>query len=212
MLRIFFLLSIFLLATGLQAAPSVQVKGLIGGSAVLLIDGQQRLLKVGNTSPEGVSLIKADTKGALVEIDGERHFLTLSNRIGGSYKKTSAAEVRLASGHGGHYITPARINNRPVQVMLDTGATSVAMNMQTAQQLGINYRAGRKSSVSTANGTADSFDVMLDRVTVGNVQVHHVAATIIVGDSPSIILLGNSYLSRVNMWRDEGVMVLQSKL
>ena len=212
MLRSFFLLSIFLLSGLLQAAPSVQVKGLIGGSAVLLIDGQQRLLKVGETSPEGVLLVEADTKGALLEIDGERHFLTLSNRIGGTYKETSAAEVRLASGHGGHYVTPARINNRPVQVMLDTGATSVAMNMQMAQQLGINYRSGRKTSVATANGLADSFDVMLDSVTVGSVRINHVAATIIVGDSPAIILLGNSYLSRVNMWRDEGVMVLQSKL
>lgn len=212
MLRVLICSAALLLVFAAQAAIDVRVKGLFGGSAVLTIDGKQRLLKAGKTSPEGVLLVEADSKGALIEVDGERRYLTLSKRIGATYQKSESAEVRIASGYGGHYVTPARINNRPVEVMVDTGATSVAMNINTAKKLGINYRAGKAATVSTANGTAESFNVMLDNVTVGSVRVNHVSATIIIGDSPTVILLGNSYLSRVKMWRDEGVLVLQSKL
>lgn len=212
MLRVFWFSVLLMAAVVAKATVDVQVKGLFGGSAVLNINGKQRLLKAGKTSPEGVLLVQADAKGALIEVDGQRRYLTLSKRIGASYQKTEQAIVRIASGYGGHYVTPARINNRPVEVMIDTGATAVAMNLNTAKNLGINYRAGQKATVSTANGTVDSFNIMLDSVTVGSVRVNHVAATVIVGDSPTVILLGNSYLSRVKMWRDEGVLVLQSKL
>lgn len=193
------------------AVTDVQVKGLFGGSAVLIIDGTQHLLKAGKTSPEGVRLISADSKKAIVEIDGKRHTLSLSKRIGASYQKTDAAEVRLASGFGGHYVTPGRINNRPVEVMVDTGATSVAMNLSTAEKLGLNYRAGKESSVSTANGVVQAFNVMLESVAIGSVTVRNVEATVLIGDSPEIILLGNSYLNHVNLSRENGVLVLQSK-
>jgi len=199
------------LAISAQAAPQVRVTGLFGGSAVLMINGKQRLLKAGKTSPEGVLLIEANNKGALIDINGQRQFLSLSKQIGSQYQKTETTEIRLASSHGGHYVTPARINNQPVRVMVDTGATSVAMNLGTARKLGINYRAGRKVSFSTANGTAQGYIVMLDSVSVGNVKVDNVEGAIMLGDSPTTILLGNSYLSRVDMSNESGVMVLKSK-
>ena len=56
--------------TFVQAAD-VRVVGLFSGRAVLLVDGQQRLLKPGQTSPEGVKLISATSEEALLLIDGQ---------------------------------------------------------------------------------------------------------------------------------------------
>lgn len=194
-----------------NAATDVQVKGLFKGSAVLQINGKQRLLKVGKTSPEGVRLLAADSKTAEVEVDGKRRVLRLSRQIGAAYKKPTRSEVRLQSGYGGHYVTPGRINGQAVKFMVDTGATSVAMNLPTAKRLGLNYRAGTEIQVNTANGIARAYKLMLRSVSVGNVRVDNVEATVTMGDFPTTILLGNSYLSRVELNRDNGVLVLTSK-
>ena len=206
------LLAILLTVVGSQvAATEVRVKGLFKGSAVLVINGKQRLLKVGKTSPEGVRLIAADSKKAEVEVDGKRRVLSLSRQIGAAYKKAERAEVRIQSGYGGHYVTPGRINGQAVQFMVDTGATSVAMNLPTARRLGLNYRAGTEIRVNTANGIAKAYKMMLRSVTVGSVKVDNVEATVTMGDFPTTILLGNSYLSRVDLNRDNGVLILTSK-
>ncbi len=206
-------LTLYLL--GLSAAnalaASVEVKGLFGGSAILVIDGKQRLLKRGQRSPEGVLLVDATSKHAIVEIDGKRHRMGMSRRISSTYKAAETNVVRLASSEGGHYVTPARINGRAVRVMVDTGATSVAMSSADATSLGIDYKSGTPIRVSTANGLANAYQVMLSSVAVGTVKVNNVEATITVGNFPQIILLGNSYLGRLQMTQDNGVLVLESK-
>ncbi len=207
------ILLVFLLGFNgnMAAATEVRVKGLFKGSAVLVINGKQRLLKVGKTSPEGVRLLAADSQMAEVEVDGRRRVLRLSRQIGTAYKKPEKAEVRIQSGRGGHYFTPGRINGQAVQFMVDTGATSVAMSLPAARRLGLNYRAGTRISVSTANGVGQAYRIMLRSVTVGNVRVDNVEAVVAMGDFPTTILLGNSYLSRVELNRDNGVLVLTSK-
>lgn len=191
-------------------ATEVEVKGLFGGSALLVIDGQQILLKQGMTRG-GVKLVSADSKKAILEFDGRRHELGLSKRISTNYSKAEAAEVRLAPTHGGHYVTPARINGRAVTVMVDTGATAVAMSLPQAKALGIDYRNGRLTPISTANGYVNGYLVKLKSVTIGTVKVENVEALVNVGNFPEVILLGNSYLSRVKLFRENGVLVLQSR-
>jgi len=192
-------------------AATVEVKGLFGGSALLVIDGQQKLLKQGH-SYAGVTLISANSREAVVEFDGGRHHLGVSKRISSRYSKAQKNEVRLAQGHGGHYVTPGRINNRPVTMLVDTGATAVAMSLPQAKALGLDYRNGDKTKVSTANGLANAYRVILPSVTVGTVTVNNVEALVNMSDYPTMILLGNSYLGRVAMSVDQGVLVLQSKL
>ncbi len=191
-------------------AKNVEVKGLFSGSALIIVDGEQKLLKRGK-SFNGVTLVTADSEKAVLEVDGERHTLGLSKRISSSYQKAEVAEVRLQQSHGGHYVTPARINNRPVSVMVDTGATTVAMSLPQAKALGIDYRNGALTPISTANGYTEGYLVNLRSVTVGTVTVNNVDALVSVGDFPKTILLGNSYLSKVKMFRENGVLVLQNQ-
>lgn len=194
----------------LCGAIEVEVKGLFPGSALVQIDGQVLLLKTGMTK-QGVTLVSADSRQAIVEIQGELHELGVSRRISSLYKEAEKTEVRLHSGANGHYWSPARINNRPVEVMVDTGASAVAMSLPQAKALGIDYRNGLLTRVSTASGVINSYRVMLDSVTVGNVRVDKVEALVNISNFPEVILLGNSYLSRVKMYKENGVLVLQSQ-
>lgn len=194
----------------LLAAQDIEVKGLFKNSAIVVVDGKQKLLKAGQ-SFEGVALVSANSRHAIVEVAGQRHKLQVSKKISSTYKAAQNAEVRLAQGRGGHYITHGRINNRSVQMMVDTGATSVAMSLPQAQALGLDYRNGVPINISTANGISRAYKINLRSVMVGTVRVDNVEAVVNMSDFPNIILLGNSYLSKVSMTRENGVLVLQSK-
>lgn len=196
--------------SGALVAAEVEVRGLFAGSALLMINGESKLLKQG-TDYQGVTLVSANSKEAVVSINGKQHRLGMSKRISASFKAAEHNEVRLAPGRGGHYRTPARINNQPVTVMVDTGATAVAMSLPQARVLGIDYRNGTLTRVSTANGVVNAYRVMLAEVTVGTVTIKNVEGLVNMGNYPDMILLGNSYLQRVKMFTENGVLVFQSQ-
>lgn len=193
------------------AARDIVVKGLLKNMVVLEVDGVQRTIKAGKRSPEGILLVSSNPKQAIVEIDGVKQTLELSRRIGGgSYAAPSKPAARIPRGVGGHYFTPGRINQREVQFLVDTGATSVVLNSLLAKKLQIDFINGQKIPVQTANGVATGYRVMLKNVSVGNVKLDNVEAIVNEGAYPTDILLGNSYLSRVDFKVDNGVMVLQA--
>ncbi len=208
----FFLVLLLLAAQLSFAEPKIVVKGLLKNMIVMDVDGVTRTVKAGKTTPEGITLVSATPKSAIIEIGGLQREVTLSRRIGGgNYEAPKKKEVRVARGLGGHYFTPGRINNQPVSFMVDTGATAVAMNSNMAKNLNIDYTKGVPVNVHTANGVAQGYRVLLHSVSVGNVKVSNVEAVINEGAFPADILLGNSYLARVEMNVDSGVLVLQSK-
>jgi len=194
------------------AEDEIVVQGLLKNMVVLEVNGVQRTIRAGSTSPEGITLISSDTKEAIVEIEGVRKTLGLSRRIGGvRYTEPEKELVRISRGVGGHYFTPGRINNRQVSFLVDTGATSVVLNSLVASKLLIDYKAGTPVNVQTASGIAAGYRVLLQSVSVGSVKVNNVEAIVNEGPYPTEILLGNTYLGRVEMKIDRGVLVLQAK-
>ena len=198
----------------LQAETQVQVVGLFPGAAVLLVDGQRKLVRNGQTGPGGVKVISADSKGAVLEVDGVQRDYALSreyNQIGGAGPQK--AQLSISRGAGNHYWIAGSIGGFPVQFLVDTGATSVAMNENQARRLGIDYRAqGRPMVASTAGGNIRAWRIKLDSVKVGGLEVLGVEGAVLEGDAPTEVLLGMSFLSRVR-WREEnGVLQLESKL
>lgn len=192
-------------------ALNIQVKGLFKNGAILNIDGVQRMLRVGKRSPEGVLLIEADSKQAIIEIDGQRQQLGLSRLIGSNFKPVTKREVTIRRNEINQYITNALINGRRLPVLVDTGANTVAMSSVTADSLGINYRQGRQAMVSTASGTAPSFMVKLQSIKIGSISVLAVEAVVIVGAFPQTVLLGMSFLEHVDMRETNGILHLQGK-
>lgn len=206
------LLTLFIFAFApLCFGLEIEAKMLAQGSAVLVIDGTQRMLREGSRSPEGVLLVSADGKKAVLEVEGKRKTISLSRSIGSQFKQATKTEFRVASGRGGHHYTKGLINGMPVDMVVDTGASTIAMNRFVAERLGIDYRAGTPIIVGTANGNTKAFRVTLASVSVGNIVVHQVEAAVSTTDSPSVVLLGNSYLSKVDLKIDQGVLVLREK-
>lgn len=193
------------------AMPDIQVQGLFTGRAMVSIDGNVKLMREGETSPEGVLLVSADSKAAVIEYEGVSHTLSLSDRIGASFAQPEAAEVRLQPDSRGHYLARASINGRFINVMVDTGATMVAMNSRHAAELGLNLDNASRSRASTASGIVETKLVTLSSVSIGGVTRNAVAASVIEGDFPETILLGNSFLSGVDMRVESGILILKPK-
>jgi aspartyl protease family protein len=119
--------------------------------------------------------------------------------------------VEIRSGSLGHYYARVEINGRPVDVMVDTGATIVALSFDDAQRAGIHIRdRDYTQHVNTANGLARIAPVMLDRVSIGDITVRDVQAAVMERGSLSTSLLGMSFLGRLQrVDMRNGVLVLQ---
>lgn len=192
--------------------PDVQVNGLLPNQAVVTIDGKQQILKIGKPAVEGVSLISANSKTAVLEWQGERFERTLTRQITNSYTApVQKKEVRIARGRNNHYFTPGHINGRLVSFMVDTGATSIAMSYIEADRLGINWRSGERFIASTAGGDTPSYAITLKSVSVGDITLTNVRAAVIVAETGTEILLGNTFLSQTEMREENNTLVLRKK-
>lgn len=191
------------------ALPRVEVLALFKGKAILKIDGNQQLLKVGQVSGSGVKLISSDSKGAVIQYDGVRHSLGLSQAIGSRYVAPEKSVVAISLNERSQYKTGGSINGQPVTFLVDTGATVVALNRNIARQLGIQFRlVGERAGVVTASGTAPSYRILLDQVKVGEISLSNVEAMVVDSDFPVSPLLGMSFLGRLDIREEDGVMYL----
>lgn len=112
----------------------------------------------------------------------------------------------LKRGTDGHYRAEAMINNQPVDVLVDTGATGVAITQAVADKL--NLKSLSAVRTSTANGDSVGYMVRLDSVKVGGVEAKGVAAMI----APNLdgdVLLGMSYLGRMDVRLFNGEMTIK---
>lgn len=205
-----FLVLLLLTLTLSASAADMVVQGLFKGAVLLNKDGEQKLVRAGATW-NGVTVIEADAKQAIVEIDGERQTVTLSRRIAATYKAPLQKTVRVRKNDAQQYITNALINGRATSVLVDTGATTVAMSSDTARSLGIDYEKGTPGRVQTASGVAAAYSIVLNEVSVGEITVHHVRASVVEGAYPETVLLSMSYLRHVEMQEKDGVLMLIGK-
>jgi len=194
------------------AAPEVRVLALFPDKAMVEVDGRQQVLHVGKPSREGVELISADYEQAVIEIDGQRQKFGLDSKIGGEYTSPPVAEMRVARDAMGAYGVAGAINGRRVQMIVDTGATAVAMSEVEAQRLKLRFDRSKPSAmVQTASGVIPAYPVRLDKVEVGPLVLHGVDAVVVQGAHPPMVLLGMTFLSRIEMTNESGVLVLRGK-
>ena len=108
----------------------------------------------------------------------------------------NANSVTLKRGLDGHYRAEALINNQTVNVLVDTGATGVAISQSVANKLGL--KSIDAVATNTANGDSVGYMVRLASVKVGGVEANNVAAMIAPGLDGDV-LLGMSYLGRMDV-------------
>ncbi len=107
-------------------------------------------------------------------------------------------KARIKMDSRGHFVTSARMNGRNIEVLVDTGATSVAINKRTARQLRIILQAADfKHTVNTANGSTKAASAIIDKIQIGNVTVRNVQAVVLDDKALSSTLLGMSFLKEL---------------
>lgn len=192
-------------------AAGVALAGRMGDRALLVIDGRTYTLAPG-AEAAGVRLLRWDADAAEVEQAGMRRWLHLGRvpaQVGGAAAAAGASrEIVITAGTGGHYLAGGAINGHPVQFMVDTGATLVAIGRADAERLGIDLRNARRALTQTANGEVPMQIVVLSSVRVGEVEISNVGAAVLPLAMP-YVLLGNSFLARFQMRRDNDVMRLE---
>jgi aspartyl protease family protein len=194
------------------AVSQIEVQALFGGKAMVMIDGQRRTLSIGQTSPEGVKLIDADSKQAVLAVDGKQKIYKPGGTISLSYAKPEHHEEKIYADDRGMFRSVGAINGRSVRFLLDTGATTVAMNKSQAKQLGVDYRMNGESVViSTASDNVKGYRVRLKSVSLGKIKQRNVEAMVIDGDHPGPILLGMSFLGKLQVEKAGEVMKIRQR-
>ena len=136
-----------------------------------------------------------------------------------SVAPTTAAEMlqlnaatELKVGKNGHFIVKAEINGRNVKVMVDTGATAVALSYQDAKDIGLHPGSLDYSvPVSTANGVVKAAGVNLDKVEIDGVRVSDVQGLVMPDGAMRGSLLGMSFLSKLKSFKvEDGVLYLKN--
>jgi aspartyl protease family protein len=196
------------------AAPSVALSGTVGNRAILVVGGGSPKTVAPGETHQGVKLIAVNNDQAVVDLQGKRHTLRVGDApvsvgagAGGGGK---GSKVTLTAGSGGHFLSAGSINGKAVQFLVDTGATNVAMGVSEAERIGLNYKNGTPVRMSTANGVAQGYKLTLDSVRVGDVEVFGVDAVITPQPMP-YVLLGNSFLNRFQMKRENELMTLEKR-
>lgn len=209
----FAVLAAGMIAPAVCSAQTVSMSGSLGtNKALLMIDGSPRTVAVGSTV-QGVRLVSVTGNDAVVEVGGQRVALRLGAaqvNMSGGQNGGGGNRIVLSVGSGGHFMSAGSINGKAVQFMVDTGATSVAISQAEADRIGLKYTEGQRVMSSTANGQVPVHLVTLRSVRVGEVQVYDVEAVVVPAQMP-FILLGNSFLGRFQMRRENDTMTLERR-
>jgi aspartyl protease family protein len=195
-------------------SQSVTLSGMVGNKALLIVDGNAPKIVAAGESFNGVKVVSTQGDTAVLMVGGKR----LNMRVGDAPasvgeqagSKSSGSRIVLSVGDGGHFLAQGSINGKSVQFMVDTGATAVAMGAAEAKRIGIDYTSGRPVRMNTANGQALGYLLTLNSVRIGDVEVQNVEAIVSPQHMP-YVLLGNSFLTRFSMRRDNDQMVLERR-
>ena len=129
-----------------------------------------------------------------------------NQRVASNTSANGEASVTLQRNRQGHYLATAQINQQPVEVMLDTGATRVSIPEQLANTLGL--KRGQPSRTSTANGTITTYATTLDTVQLGDITLYDVRASI--NPNGEDVLLGMSFLKQLEFTQRGDTLILRN--
>jgi aspartyl protease family protein len=123
---------------------------------------------------------------------------------------SNSRTVTLSRSSDGHFRTEARVDGRRLELIVDTGASQIALRASDAARLGIHPTPRDYNvRVSTANGITRAALIQLQRVEVEDIVVRDVAALVQPDEALGVNLLGMSFLSRVRWTHERGKLILE---
>ena len=207
-LRAFAVVS-FLIVCANASAANVTVVGLFPGKAVVVIgNASPRTISVGQRQAENVTLISTAPNSAVFDIEGKRHTLELGEHFSAPGNAANGGNtLALSADSGGQFWAMGQINGRSVRFLIDTGASSVALPASAARAMGIDFTKGQRGLSATAGGVVPVWRVTLDAVSIGEITLYRIEASVFEGGL-DVALLGMSFLNRLEMKRDGTQMTL----
>jgi aspartyl protease family protein len=204
-------LLLLFLSLPLFAAERVSVLALFPGKAMLEIDGQRKVLSEGQRHASGVRLITANSREARIELNGREQVLTLGTAVSASYVQPTSEEIRLIRSDNAYFID-GLINGQAQRMLVDTGATLVAISETEARRLGIPYvLEGEQMGVRTASGQVRGYGVILKSLKIGSRTFNRVKAVVVEGDNPHFVLLGMNVLQHFEIEQQRNLMILRTR-
>jgi aspartyl protease family protein len=198
-----------LLLSGAAPAAEVSVLGVFSGKALLVVDGAPpKTYAVGDRLDASTTLVAVDGAGATIEENGHRSSIALGQYVG--HAASGRGSVTLPVNEAGYFIGQGQINGVGARMLVDTGASMMALPASEALRFGVDYRKGRLIRVGTANGVTSAYVVKLDKVRIGDIELYQVDA-LVQESGLSLILLGNSFLNRCEMRRDARQLTLTQR-
>ncbi|MEO7404310.1 MAG: TIGR02281 family clan AA aspartic protease [Burkholderiales bacterium] len=120
---------------------------------------------------------------------------------------TQRGELSLQQNMSGAYVADGELNGERVTFLVDTGADSVALSMRRATALGL--KRGAAITVMTAGGPAAAYETRIERVRIGPIEQADVRAVMVEGMDDRMVLLGMTFLRRVEFGQRDGVLTLR---
>ena len=191
------------------SAANVTVVGLFPGKAVVVIgNSSPRTISVGQRQAENVTLISTTSNSAVFNIEGKRHTIELGEHFSTPGNAANGGNtLALSADSGGQFWAMGQINGRSVRFLIDTGASSVALPASAARAMGVDFTKGQRGLSATAGGVVPVWRLTLDAVTIGEITLYRIEASVFEGGL-DVALLGMSFLNRLEMKRDGTQMTL----
>ena len=175
----------------------------VGGITLTDVDGA-----VGEGAGTGDTVLLGMSFLAQLSMTRDSNHLRLSRKESGPKAADKRARLTLTEMRAGLFATPAAVNGVTLPFLVDTGATTVALDVAMASRIGLDYQKGTPSMAGTANGPVRAWRVKLDQVSAGPIVLYNVDATVLEGPGIGVGLLGMSFLNRVEIQRAGDKMVL----
>ena len=191
-------------------AASVKVIALFLDKALLQVDGEQKIVNKGETF-KGVLLKSSSGRGAVVEIDGKVSKLDLNQSIAGNFKKPDRTRMKIYPDSLGMYVVKGKINGQSTRFLVDTGATYVTLSGDKAARLKIDLSNATRSTAQTAASVVNVYQIQLNSVSIGGIEMRQVDAMVVPGDQPFEVLLGNSFLRHTKMEKAGSVLEIEKR-
>ena len=125
-------------------------------------------------------------------------------------QSVSGEEITIRRQDDGHYWLQVDVNGKPVRFMIDSGATTTAVNASTARETGIQVDTdGYPVFLNTANGSVAAQRGIIQSLKIGTHEIgqHNVVVSESFGDTN---VLGMNFLDSMQSWKVEAnVMTLK---
>lgn len=189
----------------LQAETKIYYRGAHFGKAWINVNGRLTKLKAGQTSKSGVTLLSFNDEEIVVKVDGARYRYSLGSSKGEAFEEKVI--LQRHQGNGGYW-AKGRVNDKPVTFLVDTGASYISLSKDLAARLKLK-RGNHILELFTASKKKEKvYQVTLDKVSIGGIEILNVPAIITRHSSPVVPLLGMSFLKHVEIYQSEDKLSL----